>query len=115
VLLNTKQPKMIDDERHEDVGRDGQAREGPGSDLAHELEPGDDRESANNAAERRPSRHRPDTFDGWQRAREAEPQHTEKSNNRQEETRLASQGVVSEFFKTPFIGGPQAFRDPATR
>src|ERR1700678_2091668 len=93
MLLNTKQTKMIDDERHEDVGRDGQAREGAGADLAHEQEPGDDRESANDAAERRPPRHRPDTFDGWQRAREAEPQHAKKSDDRQERNEARQPGV----------------------
>ena len=27
MLLNTEQPKMVDDKRHKNVGRDGQARE----------------------------------------------------------------------------------------
>ena len=50
MLLYPEQTKMIDNKRHEDVGRDGQACKSAGADLAHKKESGDDGESANDAA-----------------------------------------------------------------
>jgi hypothetical protein len=106
---------MIDDERHKDVGRDGEACERAGADLADKQETGDDRESANDATERRPPRHCAYAFDSWQRAWEAEPQDAKQGDHGQERNEARQPGVVSEFLKRPFIGGPQACKATATR
>lgn len=70
-------------QRHEDVGRDCEAREGPGAHLVNEQKAGDDREGADDAAERCPPRHCADDFRGRKGTRHAKAQHPKKRDDGQ--------------------------------
>jgi hypothetical protein len=54
--VHAKEPEMINDERHEDIGGDRETRERAGPDLVDEQKSGNDREGANYTAERRPTK-----------------------------------------------------------
>src|SRR3984957_15239275 len=84
VLFDAEPPEMVDRQRHQDVCRDGQARERAGADSVDEEKPSDDRKCADNAAERRPPRHSGKPLRRRQRAGEYGGDNDEKGKDETE-------------------------------